>query len=221
MKINRGDSMPLNKQTLATILGVSLGILSGCGTITGLPAHGGGKRSIIEQELVSAAVRGALREINLSSLRGKTVFIELGMISDSGGGTFSGGKFSLGGLLAIGGLVAPATTTENLYQGYTATSSVVTLQNVAGTSNTNASDNIISSTTENSSSITDTNSSNISNSNSETTGVTNSVNHSTSTGANTNVTNTVNNSSTELGASTNTSNSTTDLGASTNYNISI
>jgi hypothetical protein len=70
--------------SLAVASALSISVI-GCGTLKRLPSHGGGKRSIIEQELVSAAVRGALRQIDFRPLRGKTVFIELGMISDAGG----------------------------------------------------------------------------------------------------------------------------------------
>ena len=44
--------------------------LTGCGTLTGIPSHGGGKRFAIEQELVAASARGSLKELDLSSLVG-------------------------------------------------------------------------------------------------------------------------------------------------------
>ncbi|RQK04601.1 adhesin, partial [Neisseria meningitidis] len=32
-------------------------VLTACGTLTGIPAHGGGKRFAVEQELVAASSR--------------------------------------------------------------------------------------------------------------------------------------------------------------------
>ncbi len=45
--------------------------LSGCGALTGIPGHGGGKRFAIEQEMVAAATRGAIKQIDLALIRGK------------------------------------------------------------------------------------------------------------------------------------------------------
>ncbi|ELK58843.1 adhesin mafA domain protein, partial [Neisseria meningitidis 87255] len=38
-------------------------VLTACGTLTGIPAHGGGKRFAVEQELVAASSRAAVKEI--------------------------------------------------------------------------------------------------------------------------------------------------------------
>lgn len=37
-------------------------ILTACGTLTGIPSHGGGKRFAIEQELVTASARAAVKK---------------------------------------------------------------------------------------------------------------------------------------------------------------
>ncbi|MEQ1536351.1 MAG: hypothetical protein ABL923_10775 [Burkholderiaceae bacterium] len=39
-----------------TILGIVAFSLTGCGTLTGIPSHGGGKRYAEEQRLVSASI---------------------------------------------------------------------------------------------------------------------------------------------------------------------
>jgi len=46
-------------------------LLCSCGTLTGIPSHGGGKRFATEQRLVSASVRAALKDMDVSKLRGK------------------------------------------------------------------------------------------------------------------------------------------------------
>nr|WP_232304419.1 hypothetical protein [Neisseria sp. oral taxon 020] len=43
-------------------------LLSACGTLTGIPAHGGGKRFAVEQELVAASARAAVKEMDLAAL---------------------------------------------------------------------------------------------------------------------------------------------------------
>lgn len=69
--------------------------LSGCVAQTGIPGHGGGKRFAIEQELVSAATRMAIKQIDLSPIRGKKVNIYVNSMGDSGAGNLTGGRFSL------------------------------------------------------------------------------------------------------------------------------
>lgn len=69
--------------------------LSGCSAQTGIPAHGGGKRFAIEQELVAAATRTALKQIDLSPLRGKQVDVYVHSMGDAGAGNLSGGRFGL------------------------------------------------------------------------------------------------------------------------------
>jgi hypothetical protein len=70
-------------------------MIVGCGSITGLPSHGGGKRFAIEQELITKAVRNTIRDINLDELRGEDIYLEIDGIDDTGAGTLSGGRFSL------------------------------------------------------------------------------------------------------------------------------
>ncbi len=70
-------------------------LLSGCSALTGIPGHGGGKRFAVEQELVSAATRAAIKQLDLSAIAGKKVNIYVNAISDTGAGNIVGGKFSL------------------------------------------------------------------------------------------------------------------------------
>ena len=69
--------------SLVVILGAMM-LLSGCGALTGLPGHGGGKRFAVEQELVAASTRGALKQIDLSTLKGKKVNLFVNAIGDTG-----------------------------------------------------------------------------------------------------------------------------------------
>ena len=60
----------MNKLGVVCVICGSI-ICSACGTITGIPSHGGGKRFAIEQELVSAASRKAIKDVDLTTLAGK------------------------------------------------------------------------------------------------------------------------------------------------------
>ncbi len=70
-------------------------LFSGCGAITGLPGHGGGKRFSVEQELVAAATRGAIKQIDLSQIKGKKVNLFVNAIGDTGTGNLIGGRLSV------------------------------------------------------------------------------------------------------------------------------
>lgn len=144
--------------------------VAGCGTLTGLPSHGGGKRFATEQRLVSASVRASLKELDLSPLRGKRAALVFDLVADEGAGTLQGGRWTPGLVLSAGNIANPITNTYNAFQVYGlqevgsnysngssgGSSSTVgtTLQN--GTSTT---DTTSSSTTETASSSTSTGSS--------------------------------------------------------------
>jgi hypothetical protein len=102
--------------------------LSGCGTLTGIPGHGGGKRFVEEQRLVSASIRGSLKEIDVTPLRGKRVAVIFSLIADEGGGNIVGGRASLSALLTAGTMVSPVLARSNALEVYT----------LANTSNTQA-----------------------------------------------------------------------------------
>ena len=87
--------------------------LAGCGTLTGIPGHGGGKRFAEEQRLVSASIRGSLEAIDVSALQGRRVALIFSIIADEGGGNIVGGRASLGALLTGGTMVSPVTTRNN------------------------------------------------------------------------------------------------------------
>jgi hypothetical protein len=101
----------------ALILGAVL-LLSGCGALTGLPGHGGGKRFAIEQELVAASCRGALKQIDLSLLRGKKVNLFVNAIGDTGAGNLSGGRLSVVSQLRGDYVQTPATNENSVYPTY-------------------------------------------------------------------------------------------------------
>jgi len=85
-------------------------VLGGCGTLTGLPGHGGGKRFAVEQELVAAATRGAIKQIDLSTIRGKKVNLFVNAIGDTGAGNMTGGRFSIVSQLRGDYVQSPVTT---------------------------------------------------------------------------------------------------------------
>jgi hypothetical protein len=71
----------------------------GCGTFTGIPSHGGGKRFAIEQELISASARAAAKSLKIDALKGKKVAVYITTIGDEGAGNLFGGRFELQGAL--------------------------------------------------------------------------------------------------------------------------
>jgi len=101
---------------------ITLLLLSGCGTLTGLPGHGGGKRFAIEQELVAAATRAAIKEIDVSTIRGKKVNLYVNAIGDTGAGNLIGGRFSVISQLRGDYIQTPAVTETSVYPRYTSTS---------------------------------------------------------------------------------------------------
>lgn len=101
-------------------------LLPGCGTFTGIPGHGGGKRFAVEQELVAAATRAAIKQIDLSTIRGKKVNLYVNAIGDTGSGNLIGGRFSVISQLRGDYLQAPTVTETSVYPRYTATTTART-----------------------------------------------------------------------------------------------
>lgn len=121
--------------------------LVGCGTLTGIPSHGGGKRFAIEQRLVSTTIRGAIKEIDLTALRGKTVFLQITSINDQGAGNMIGGRASL--IFALQGATesSPVSSVRNTFKVFDLSSSggtTTTQATVGGSSGTSSSFNNIS-----------------------------------------------------------------------------
>jgi hypothetical protein len=108
----------------------------GCGTLTGLPGHGGGKRFAVEQELVSAATRGAIKQLDLAPLRGKKINLFVNAIGDTGAGNLLGGRYSIVSQLRGDYIQAPPTVETSQYPRYTATTSSTTSTNTSGGSST-------------------------------------------------------------------------------------
>lgn len=82
------------KITLTTLT-LSAFLLTGCGTLTGIPSHGGGKRFAVEQELVAASSRAAVKEMDLSALKGRKVALYVSTMGDQGSGSITGGRYSI------------------------------------------------------------------------------------------------------------------------------
>ena len=92
--------------------------LTGCGTITGIPSHGGGKRFAVEQELISASARAAVKNMDLTSLQGRKVAVFVSMIGDQGSGIMTGGRFSIEALVRGEYQNLPKSITSYNYQTY-------------------------------------------------------------------------------------------------------
>ena len=92
--------------------------ITSCGTITGLPSHGGGKRFAIEQELIASSARQAVKSMDLSALEGKKVALYISVIGDQGSGNFTGGRYSITNLIRGEYQNLPNSITEYSYPEY-------------------------------------------------------------------------------------------------------
>ena len=121
---------------LLCVLVVAVPFLNGCGASTGIPGHGGGKRFAVEQELVAAATRAAIKKIDLKTIKGKKVNLFVNAIGDAGAGNLAGGRFSIISQLR-GDYIQTAPVTEtSVYPRYTSSSSS---SSTTGTTTTTAS----------------------------------------------------------------------------------
>jgi hypothetical protein len=118
---------------------VSLLFLGGCGVLTGLPGHGGGKRFAVEQELVAAATRGAIRQIDLQALRGKKVNLFVNAIGDTGSGNLVGGRYSVVSQLRGDYIQSPPTIETSRFPRYSSTTSSSSSSQTRGDSDTTTS----------------------------------------------------------------------------------
>lgn len=96
-------------------------LLTACGTLTGIPSHGGGKRFAVEQELVAASARATIKEMDLSALQDKKVALYISTMGDQGAGNIAGGRYSLDALIRGEYLNTPSSITDYTYPNYTTT----------------------------------------------------------------------------------------------------
>lgn len=116
--MERGTGFVAGRVPVVLAGGALVLALTGCGTLTGIPSHGGGKRFATEQRLVSASIRSSLKEIDVTPLRGKRVALIFDLVADEGGGSLNGGRWSPGLLFSVGTVSSPVTTTTNAFQVY-------------------------------------------------------------------------------------------------------
>lgn len=100
-------------------------ILSACGTLTGIPSHGGGKRFAIEQELVAASARAAVKDMDLQALQGRKVALYIATMGDQGAGTINGGRYSIDALIRGEYTNSPSSRTDYAYPRYETTAETV------------------------------------------------------------------------------------------------
>ena len=118
---------------LRCFIAVLLLFLGGCGALTGLPGHGGGKRFAVEQELVAAATRGAIKQIDLTAIRGKKVNLFVNAIGDTGSGNLVGGRYSVVSQLRGDYIQTPPTVERSTYPRYSSTTSSNSSTSTSGT----------------------------------------------------------------------------------------
>ena len=111
-----------------------LPILAGCAAQTGIPGHGGGKRFAVEQELVAAATRTAVKQIDLAAIRGKKVNLYINSMGDTGSGNLTGGRFSIVSQLHGDYIQNPKTQQTYIYPRYDSTSSTTSWGRASGRS---------------------------------------------------------------------------------------
>lgn len=134
--------MPLSRTftTITTLVVVLVTLtLTGCGTLTGIPAHGGGKRYAEEQRLVSASIRSALKDIDVTSLKGMRAALVFDIVADEGGGNMSGGRINPGLLFSMGSMMSPVTSTSSAFQIFNLAEGGANYSNTSGGSSSNAS----------------------------------------------------------------------------------
>ena len=85
-------------RTIVTVV-VIFFTITGCGTITGIPGHGGGKRFAVEQELVAGTIRAAAKALDVSAIQGKRIALYIVAMRDQGNGNLLGGRLALSTLL--------------------------------------------------------------------------------------------------------------------------
>ena len=77
------------------VLALAALALTACGTFTGIPSHGGGKRFAIEQELVAATARAVAKDIDVTPLVGRRAAMFVVVMGDQGSGNLAGGRYSI------------------------------------------------------------------------------------------------------------------------------
>jgi len=108
--------------------------LSGCGSLTGLPGHGGGKRFAVEQELVGAATRATIKKIDLTAIRGRRVNLYINAIDDSGSGNLIGGRYSLVSQVRGDYIHTPTVTKKSVFPRYDSTTATQSSTNSTNSS---------------------------------------------------------------------------------------
>ena len=193
----------LRSIALATAIACTI-TMTGCGTMTGIPSHGGGKRFAIEQRLVDASIRSALKSIDVTPLKGKRVGIVFDIIADEGGGTLQGGRMNIIGGLTAAYVQSAVQTANSQFQVFNLADSGTSYSNQgSGSSSTQAGTTYVTGNSTGSSTNTGTNTS---------TGT--STGSGTSTGTSSG-TNTGTSSGTNTGTGTSTGSTTTTTGAVT------
>jgi hypothetical protein len=105
----------------------------------GVLLTGCGKRYAEEQRLVSASIRSALKDIDVTSLKGKRAALVFDIVADEGGGNMSGGRISPGLLLSVGSMVSPVTSASSAFQIFNLAEGGSNYSNTSGGSSSNAS----------------------------------------------------------------------------------
>lgn len=111
---------------------MSVFLLAGCGSLTGIPGHGGGKRFAVEQELVAAATRATIKQIDLSDIQGKKVNVFINAIGDKGAGNLIGGRFSIVSQLRGDYIQTAPVSQSSSYPRTTTTSTTTSSSNSLG-----------------------------------------------------------------------------------------
>ena len=105
-------------KTTRILVLMATALLTACGTLTGIPSHGGGKRFAVEQELVAASARAAAKDMDLRPLVGKRVAVHVAAMGDQGSGVLSGGRYSIDALIRGEYANTPDSRTEYAYPTY-------------------------------------------------------------------------------------------------------
>lgn len=115
-------------------------LLSACGTFTGIPSHGGGKRFAIEQELIAATARAVAKDIDVTPLVGRRAAMFVVVMGDQGSGNLAGGRYSIEAAIRGQYSNLPSVVTSNRFPTVPSTATTTTGQIVSTTTTTSVLD---------------------------------------------------------------------------------
>ena len=77
-------------------------------------------------------IRAALKDIDVTSLKGKRAALVFDIVANEGGGNMAGGRINPGLLFSIGSMMSPVTSTSSAFQIFNLTEDGANYSNTGG-----------------------------------------------------------------------------------------